>query len=92
MKCASVCSAGDVSVRLCFLVNMRKANGRNVAGGSEMGSIDGVASSGGFRSRTGYTGVAKAGEDDGMWFAGTGERAGGNIGAAPVDLSITRSH
>ena len=76
MKFASVCSAGEVSVRPCFLVKMRKASGRNETGGSRMGSTDGFTGSGGLRVQTGYTGVANAGEDDGMASADASGAAG----------------
>ena len=42
IKVANNCSADDVSVRLCFFVNVRKANGLRVAGGNSMGKIDGL--------------------------------------------------
>jgi len=39
MKEARACSAEDVRVRLCFLVKVRKAMGRRVAGGRRIGSM-----------------------------------------------------
>lgn len=39
MNVARTCSAEDVRVKLCFLVNVRKARGRNVAGGRRTGSM-----------------------------------------------------
>jgi hypothetical protein len=39
MKVASTARAEDVNVRLCFLVNVRKASGLRVAGGSRIGRI-----------------------------------------------------
>lgn len=81
-KVASAWRADDVSVRLCFLVNVRNASGRSVAGGSSMGStvdLTGGFSAGGARIAVirrglmGWAGVPKAGEDDGIGFAGTAE-------------------
>ena len=68
MKVANACSADDVSVRLCFFVNTRNARGLRVAGGKRMGSIDGLKGSEGFAIRIGWTGVLKAGDDEGMRF------------------------
>lgn len=71
MNVARAARAGDVSVRLCFFVNVLKARGRKVVGGSMMGKTVGLsaggAGTGAVRSgRAGLTGgVAKAGEDDG---------------------------
>jgi hypothetical protein len=65
MNEASSCSAEDVRVRECFFVNVRKARGRKVAGGRMIGRIAafGALMLKGFR---GWTGVPKAGEDEGM--------------------------
>lgn len=72
MNVANNCSADDVSVRLCFFVNVRKARGRSVAGGISIGSIDGLDVSGGFEIRIGWTGVPKAGEEEGIKFGCAG--------------------
>ena len=40
------CNADEVRVRLCFFVNVRKASGRNVAGGRRIGNIVGVVGGG----------------------------------------------
>ena len=53
MKVESACSADDVSVRLCFFVNVRKAKGLKVAGGKSIGNIDGLDGSGGLNIRIG---------------------------------------
>ena len=53
MKVANACSADDVSVRLCFFVNVRKAKGLRVAGGKIMGNIDGLDGSGALEIRIG---------------------------------------
>lgn len=70
MKLASACNALDVSVRLCFLVNVRKARGRSVAGGRSTGRIGvGGGVEAGFSriaGRSGWTGVPKAGEEEGI--------------------------
>ena len=39
MNVARTCNAEEVSVKLCFLVKVRKARGRNVAGGSRIGNM-----------------------------------------------------
>lgn len=87
MKDARACRAEDVSVKLCFLVNVRNASGRRVAGGRMMGRIAalGALTAKGLR---GWAGVPKAGEEEGMaedggcWFLR-------NMGAGV--LSIMRS-
>lgn len=66
MKVAMICSADEVRVRLCFLVNVRKANGRSVAAGKEMGRIEGVVGSEVCFCRSGCTGVPKAAEEEGI--------------------------
>lgn len=53
-------------MRLCFLVNVRKARGRKAVGGSLMGSTEGLDCSTVFDVRIGYAGVPKAGDDEGM--------------------------
>ena len=55
-------------MRLCFLVNIRNASGRKVAGGRRMGRMVGMRGCGTLL-RTGWTGVPKAGEDEGSTFA-----------------------
>ena len=64
MNIANNCSADEVSVRLCFLVSVRKARGRRAAGGSSIGNTDGLEISVGFGTWLGCIGVLKAGEDD----------------------------
>ena len=82
MKLANAWRADEVRVKLCFLVNVRKASGLKVAGGSNMGSTVGFAA--GFRAGgaligavlrgcMGWTGVPNAGEEDGIGFSGTAE-------------------
>jgi len=59
-------------VRLCFLVKVRKASGRNVGGGRRIGKMVGMiglnAGGGGGRcacaGKTGCGGVPNAGDDD----------------------------
>ena len=79
-KVANAWRADEVRVRLCFLVKVRKARGRSVAGGRRMGrTVDLAAgrSAGGariavvLRGSMGWTGVPKAGEDEGTGLAGT---------------------
>jgi hypothetical protein len=67
MKVANSCSAGEVSVRLCFLVNVLKASGLRVAGGRRMGRIVAFvgATENGFSE---WVGVANAGDDEGIGF------------------------
>lgn len=72
-------------MKLCFLVNVRKANGRNVAGGSSIGNIVvlfccGLSSC----NRIGWTGALKAGEEDGMGLACAGV-------AAELKRGVTRA-
>lgn len=64
-----------MSVRLCFLVKVRNASGRSVAGGSNIGrTVDfatGLREGGArigavLRGLIGCTGVPNAGEDEGM--------------------------
>lgn len=70
MKAASACKADEPSVKLCFLVNVRKAKGLREAGGSKTGSMEGIEGlkSGcaiGLPGLKGCAGVPNAGEDDG---------------------------
>jgi hypothetical protein len=64
MNEASSCRADEVIVRECFLVNVRKASGRRDAGGRMIGRIAalGALTLKGF---SGWTGVPKAGEEEG---------------------------
>lgn len=82
MKVANAFSAEDVRVRLCFLVNVRNASGRKVAGGRRIGrTVDftGGLRPGGarmgavLRGLTGWAGVPNAGDEDGIGFVGTAE-------------------
>jgi len=66
MKAASSCRADDVNVRLCFLVNVRKASGRRVAGGRRIGSIVVFVVGAIANGLCVYAGVPKAGDDDGI--------------------------
>jgi len=70
MNVASTCNAEVVSVKLCFLVNVRNARGRSVAGGRTTGSTLVFAGCGaGLKGRMGCAGVAKAGLEEGIRFA-----------------------
>jgi hypothetical protein len=83
MNVAKACRAEEVRVKLCFLVNVLNARGRNVAGGRRIGRI--LAFTGaavGLKARTGYAGVPKAGDEEGIGFNGAGVGGGLNIGAA----------
>lgn len=80
-----------MSVRLCFLVNVLKASGRSVAGGSNIGrTVDfatGLSKGGArigavLRGLMGCTGVPNAGEEDGMGSAGTAEGFSGRLEVA----------
>jgi hypothetical protein len=71
-----------VSVKLCFLVKVRKARGLKVAGGSNTGRILGFDRGAMWKGRIGCTGVAKAGEDEGIELRGAGVGGGLNIGIA----------
>lgn len=53
-------------MRECFLVNVRKASGRRVAGGRMMGRIGALGPGPTAKGLRGWTGVPKAGEEDGM--------------------------
>ena len=75
MNVASDWSAGELSVRLCFLVKVRKARGRREGGGRRIGRIvemAGLNAGGGIgRSRglMGWTGVPNAGLEEGIAFS-----------------------
>ena len=62
-------------MRLCFLVKVRKARGLRLAGGRRMGrivGIEGLNAGGGIRFSRGFmgwTGVPKAGLDEGTAFS-----------------------
>lgn len=66
IKVASSCSAEEVSVRLCFLVKVRNARGRNVAGGRRMGRMAAFDGADTLKGLSGWTGVPKAGEEEGI--------------------------
>jgi hypothetical protein len=83
IKIAKTCSADEVRVKLCFLVNVLKARGRKVAGGSRIESILAFAGApAGLKGRIGCAGVPNAGDDEGIGFNGAGVGGGLNIGAA----------
>lgn len=77
MKVASDCKAGELRVRLCFFVKVRKAKGLRLAGGRRIGrmvGIEGLNAGGGIAGRLsrglmGWTGVPKAGLEDGTVFS-----------------------
>lgn len=77
-------------MRLCFLVKVRKAMGRRMAGGRRMGRMGAGRWESGLlleiAGRIGWTGVAKAGEDDGMAWGGSlkGVFATGLCGSAAI--------
>lgn len=74
MKVASAWSADEERVRLCFLVKVRKAIARRLAGGKRMGRMEAFGAGAsevfiGFELKLGLIGcmgVAKAGEEEGM--------------------------
>ena len=68
MKLARSCSADDVSVRLCFFVNVRKARGLKAAGGRSIGNTDGLDDAVDLEIRTGWSGVLKAGDEEAIEF------------------------
>lgn len=73
MNVAKTCNAEEFSVRLCFFVNVRNAKGRSVAGGRRIGRTLGFArGAASSKGLMGCTGVAKAGEEEGMGFWGAG--------------------
>jgi hypothetical protein len=83
MNVAKTCRAEEVSVKLCFLVNVLKARGRKVAGGRRIGSILAfTAAPAGLNCLMGYAGVPNAGDDEGIGFNGAGVGGGLNMGAA----------
>jgi hypothetical protein len=83
MNVARTCNAEEVSVKLCFLVKVRKARGRKVAGGRSTGRmlVFGAAVVT-LKGRIGCTGVPNAGDEEGIGFDGAGVGCGLNIGAA----------
>lgn len=88
-----------MSVRLCFLVKVRKASGRRVAGGRSIGrTVDFAAglSAGGaligavLRGLMGWTGVPNAGDDEGMRSEGTAEGLSGRLAVAILPVMRVR--
>ena len=88
MKDANAWRAEDVRVRLCFLVKVRNASGRRVAGGRSIGrTVDFAAglSAGGaligavLRGLIGWTGVPNAGDEEGMRSDGTADGFSGRL-------------
>jgi hypothetical protein len=86
-----------VRVRLCFLVNVRNASGRSVAGGRSTGrTVDfgGGFSAGGariaavLRELMGWTGVPNAGDDEGIRFAGAAEGFSGRLAVAMSSVRL----
>lgn len=77
---------------MCFFVNVRKASGRRVAGGSRIGSTVGFAGlrMGGarigavLRGGIGCTGVPNAGDEEGIGFSGTAEGFPGRFNVAII--------
>lgn len=68
-----------------------------MAGGSSMGSVDGLDVSGGFEVRTEWTGVPKAGEDEGIRLECAGgwsvrKRGAVRIRVALFEFSIARGN
>lgn len=88
MNVAKICSADDVSVRLCFLVRVRNAKGRSVAGGSRIGSMDGFEDSEGLETLIGYPGVPNAGDEEGIEVRYADCWAAGSRGAVRVRGSL----
>lgn len=97
MKVANAASADDVRVRLCFLVKVRNASGRSVAGGNSIGNT--VVRTGGFsdggtrmgavrRGFMGWTGVPNAGDDEGIRFSGTAKDFSGRREVAIVSWKV----
>ena len=81
MKVASSCKADEVSVRLCFLVKVRNASGRRVAGGRRIGKILALGG-GGTKGFNVCAGVPNAGEEDGIELEGSAGFGGlANMGA-----------
>ena len=64
-------------------MNVLKATGRNIAGGSNIGSIVGFN---GTVDRIGCTGVPKAGDEDGTWSFDVESAADLNVAAASPDI------
>lgn len=82
-----------MSVRLCFLVNVRKARGRSVAGGSSIGKtvvlVVGLRMGGArigavLRGLMGCAGVPNAGDDEGIGFVGIADGFSGLLDVAIV--------
>jgi hypothetical protein len=76
-------------VRLYFFVKVRKASGRNMAGGKRMGRTVGDLKFGGGsgavrRGFTRWTGVANAGDEEGMGFSRCGFERASFCGVAPA--------
>lgn len=72
-----------MSVRLCFFVKVLNAKGRRVAGGRIIGrmlALFGIAAA--LKGRTGCTGVANPGEEEGIGLIGAGVGGGLKMGAA----------
>ena len=77
MNDASSARLDELSVRLCFLVKVRKAKGRRVAGGREIGRTAGRAGAGvAAKDFRGWAGVPKAGDEEGISEEGCGGLAG----------------
>ena len=77
--------AVEVNVRPCFLVKVRKASGRRVAGGRMMGRTTDLEGTGGLKGLSGCAGVANAGEEEGIPLEGGrffGAKKGGAGGFA----------
>lgn len=73
MKVASSCSADEVRVKLCFLVKVRNAKGRRVAGGRRIGKMVALVT-GGANGLGVWAGVPKAVDEEGI--VSGGGRAG----------------
>lgn len=89
MNVARTCKAEDVSVRLCFFVKVRNASGLRVAGGSNMGRMLGFDREGRLKGRTGCTGVANPGDEEGIGLWGVG--VGGTLKRDAVRGSSART-
>jgi hypothetical protein len=87
MKAASSCRAEDVSVSECFFVNVRNASGRSVGGGRIIGNIAALAAltAKGLR---GWTGVPKAGEEEGIAEDGGTAPRFRNMGAGVLSMML----
>ena len=89
IKSASDCNACEVRVRLCFFVKILNASGLRVAGGRRIGRIVGTRGCGTLL-RIGWTGVPKAGEDEGSAFAAMASPPGLKKAAAGLSLELMR--